>query len=77
MANITLRNVDEAAFRKFKVRAVDEGITLGRAVTQALLEWANKQERKQKRSLLEFKPVRFGLESKNLSKDVDRIVYGV
>ncbi|MFA6049280.1 MAG: hypothetical protein WC792_05055 [Candidatus Micrarchaeia archaeon] len=76
MANVALRNVDEVVFRRFKVRAVEEGLSLGRAVTQALFEWAARREIKPKRSIFEFKPVSLGKSSKSISREIDEIAYG-
>jgi len=76
MANITLRNVDERVFRRFKAVAVRRGLTVGKAVTQALAKWVSRQKAVKKASIFDIKPVDFGKGTENLSREIDKVLYG-
>ena len=76
--NIVVRNVDDAVFRKLKSKAVDEGVSVGRALNQAMLEWVTRlQSANKKPALLDFKPIRCGPGNEKVSLEIDQIVYGV
>jgi len=75
--NIVVRNVDENAFRNLKVKAVEEGLSLGKAITQAIRAWVNKPLPPKRRApILDFKPVDCGPGSERTSMEIDKIVYG-
>lgn len=78
--NVVVRNVEEAAFRKLKAKAVEEGLSVGKAINQAIYAWLGKLEKPNARkrpALLGFKPIRCGPGNENVSQEIDRIVYGV
>jgi hypothetical protein len=76
--DVTIRSVDEQAFRRFKAVAAGRGLKLGEALSLALREWARRDDAQAKRpSLLAALPVDdWGPGSERLSEDVDRILYG-
>lgn len=41
--NISIKNVDETAFRRLKAAAAEAGISIGAAVTEAIREWSEKK----------------------------------
>ena len=40
--NVSIKNVDEAAFRKLKATAAEQGKSMGAALTEAILVWTDK-----------------------------------
>ncbi len=76
--NITIRDVDEKVFRKFKAEAVADGTRLGNAVTKAMKFWVNKKgkEKHGKKSLLELNPFDWGAGTEKSSEEIDEILYG-
>ena len=74
--NITVRGVDEEVFRRFKARAVEEGMRLGEALTQAMEMWLQQRSLKPKARLLDIRPFNWGEGSKRVSVEIDRIIYG-
>ena len=74
--NITVRGVDEEVFRRFKARAVEEGMRLGEALTQAMEMWLQQRNLKPKARLLDIRPFNWGEGSKRVSVEIDRIIYG-
>ena len=71
---LSVRAVDERIFRQFKADAVQRGLPLGKALTVAMNQWIT--EGKGKKSILDFKPERWGKGSEHLSRDTDKILYG-
>ncbi|MEE8400536.1 MAG: hypothetical protein V3R86_00070 [Candidatus Hydrothermarchaeaceae archaeon] len=76
--NITIRDVDERVFRKFKAEAVIEGARLGSAVTNAMKFWIDKKkkEKRPEKSLLNLKPIDWGLNTEKSSVEIDEMLYG-
>ncbi|MBS7654969.1 hypothetical protein KEJ50_00465 [Candidatus Bathyarchaeota archaeon] len=72
--NITIRKVNEAIFKKFKAKAVEEGMKIGEALTQAMVLWIKQRSLKPKVGLLDIKPFNWG--DKEVSLKVDKILYG-
>jgi plasmid stability protein len=74
----TIRNLDELAYRELKARAALQGKTIGETINEAVRAYLRGAPRLTKdRSLSELTPRSYGPRSKRLSRDVDRIVYGV
>ena len=71
----TIRNIDDLLYKKLKIKAAQEGLSIGEAVNRALSQWMN-PEKKAKRSILEIRPEHFGYNNRNLSEDYDNILYG-
>ncbi|MEM3506205.1 MAG: hypothetical protein QW589_04815 [Candidatus Bathyarchaeia archaeon] len=74
--NITVRGVDEAIFKKFKVKAIEEGMKIGEALTQAMEIWIKQITTKRRLSILEIKPFDWGEKTEKASKEIDQILYG-
>ena len=75
--DITIRNIDETAYRKLKAKAALENINIGTAVAQAIDAWLGKSESKTENvSILDIKPVKMGKKNKNLSEEIDKVLYG-
>ncbi len=70
----TIRNLDPLVYKKLKTRAAQEGISIGEAVTKAISEWLGLPGKK-KRSIIEIKPEHFGPRYRNLSEEVDEVLY--
>lgn len=71
----TIRNIDDLLYKKLKIKATQEGLSIGEAVNRALSHWMN-PEKKTKRSILEIRPEHFGYNNRNLSEEHDNILYG-
>lgn len=74
--NITVRGLDEAVFRRFKAKAVEEGMKLGEALTQAMEMWIKQKSTGKKIRLLEIEPLDWGKGTEKISIEIDRILYG-
>lgn len=79
--NVTVRNLDEDVFRRFKAKAVEKGLKLGEALTQAMEAWVKQGSMKPRGRLSEIrlseiKPFNWGEGSENASVEVDAILYG-
>lgn len=75
---ITVRDVDEGAFREFRTRVVSEGINTGMALSQAIRQWAKSPEpsKRKGKSLFDLKPVDWGKGSELYSSRFDEYLYG-
>jgi hypothetical protein len=74
----TIRNFDEPTYRELKARAALEGKTIGETINEAVRAYLRGAPRLTKdRSLAELVPQSYGPRSRSLSRDVDRIVYGM
>jgi len=69
----TIRNIDPFVYKKLKTKAAQEGISIGEAVTRALSEWLGLP--KKKKSIIEIKPEHFGDLHRNLSEEIDEVLY--
>jgi hypothetical protein len=74
--NVTIRNLDASVFRKFKARAVEEGMKLGEAVAQAMDMWTKRRTGKQRARLVEIEPFDWGEGTEKVSVEIDQILYG-
>ncbi|MBS7635655.1 hypothetical protein KEJ34_09320 [Candidatus Bathyarchaeota archaeon] len=74
--NITIRGLNEEVFRRFKAKAVEEGMKLGEAFTQAMEMWIRQRETEHRTSLLEIKPFDWGEGTERVSIEIDQILYG-
>lgn len=75
--NITIRDVDEKVFRKFKTESVRKRMKLGNALTNAMRTWLEKGrgEKKVKKHFLDLKPFDWGVGTERSSVEVDEILY--
>ena len=70
----TIRNIDPFVYKKLKTKAAQEGISIGEAVTKAISEWLGLPKKK-RRSIIEIKPEHFGYQYRNLSEEIDEVLY--
>ena len=54
--------------------AAQEGISIGEAITKIISEWLGLSKKK-KRSIIEIKPEHFGYKHRNLSEEIDEVLY--
>jgi len=75
--NITIRDVDEKVFRKFKEVSIRRRMKLGNALTNAMRTWLEKErgEKKVKKYFLDLKPFDWGEGTERSSVEVDEILY--
>ena len=69
----TIRNIDPFVYNKLKIKAAQDGISIGEAVTKAISEWLGLK--KKQRSITEIKPEHFGEKYQNLSEEIDDVLY--
>ena len=76
--NITIRNINPSFWRKLKIEAVKEGMTMGQAINLALENCLKrKQMQKKQKSFWELKPYFYqGPDADTLSTKVDEVLYG-
>jgi hypothetical protein len=75
--NISVRNVDVKVFYEFKVKTVSRGMKAGTAMTQALLEWNQKESNtKTEKGFFELKPRAWGAGTEKTSIEADKVLYG-
>jgi predicted nucleic acid binding AN1-type Zn finger protein len=74
--NVTIRDVNESVFRKFKAKAVGEGMKLGQALTQAMEMWIRHGTDKRELSLLDIETFDWGKGTEKASVEIDKNIYG-
>ena len=75
--NITIRELDGEVYREFRAEALKLGLKVGDAMTQALDYWLkHRQQKKARRSLLDFKAYDWGEGTENASREIDETLYG-
>ena len=70
----TIRNIDPSIYKKLKIKALVEGITIGEAINRAVKTWLNIEPKKHK-SILEIRPEHIGNQYRHLSEEIDEILY--
>ena len=77
---LTVRDVDEAAWRKFRAKTAEQGLKTGDALTQAMKIWMKEKEsevaKPNPKLLLEIKPITFGKKKVRWSEEIDETLYG-
>jgi len=74
--NLTARGLNDGVFKRFKAKAVEEGMKLGEALTQAMELWIKQRDMKPKTTLLSIKPFKWGEGTEKASIEIDKILYG-
>ena len=74
--NITVRDLDEGVFRKFKGRAAERGMRMGVAVTQAMQLFIEKDADRQAKKPGSTKPSDWRKGTDSTSKEIDSLLYG-
>ena len=72
----TIRELDENVYRQAKAKAALKGMSIGRAVNEALRRWLAEGEKLGSRSILDLKPEKLGKGTERLSEEIDSILYG-
>lgn len=76
---LTIRDVDEEVYRKFREKSIAERQKLGRALTQAMKEWLrkeNKKERLDPRNLIKITGIIKTKRKVKWSEEIDEFLYG-
>jgi len=74
--NLTIRSLNDSVFKKFKAKAVEEGMKLGEALTQAMELWIKQRNVKRSANLLDIKPFNWGEGTEKTSIEIDQILHG-
>ncbi len=74
--NITIRNLHDSMFRKFKAKAAEDDLKLGDALTQAIALWLKKDGSKPRSKLKSIDVFDWGKGTEKTSVEVDKILYG-
>jgi fatty acid/phospholipid biosynthesis enzyme len=78
---LTVRNVDEQAWRKFKAKIAQEKLKAGEALTQAIETWVKEKEAKEMKPnaglLLKARPLKVGKKKVRWSEEIDETLYGL
>ena len=73
--NITIRGLNESVFRKFKAKAVEDGMKLGDALTQAMVMWVREIADEREVSILNLESFNWGKGTEKASEEVDKVLY--
>ncbi len=79
---LTVRDVDEETWRRFRARTAEEGLKAGDALSQAMRTWVREREKESREGkttaklLLKIKPVRIGRGKVRWSEEIDETLYG-
>ena len=73
--NITVRDLNDEVFRRFKGRAAERGMKMGAAVTQAMQLFIARDAQKSKRQALKRLQER-GKPTDATSKEIESLLYG-
>lgn len=75
--DVTIRNVDDEAYRAIKAQAAAEGRTVGEVVSDAMRAYRQRPPRPSAKSFFDLWPrTSLGPGNEHLSEEVDDIVYG-
>jgi hypothetical protein len=79
---LTVRDVDEKTWRKFRARTAEEGLKTGDALSQAMKIWVNERQESGRitkpnpRLLLKVRAVSVGKKKVRWSEEIDETLYG-
>jgi len=74
-----IRGIEEETYVKFREKAVSKRLRVGEALTLAMKEWLEKEEKREKvnpSNLLKIKPFDWGPGTERTSEEIDEILYG-
>lgn len=74
--NITVRDLNEAVFRKFKGKAAERGMKMGAAVTRAMQLFIAQEAQKQVRKAGTIRLSDLTKGSDSTSEEIDSLLYG-
>lgn len=78
MKGIVIRKVDKSVYRKLKQAAVEEDMTIGSAVTEAITHWLETREKKMRpdpHTLLKLNGIVSTGRKGRWSEEIDKILY--
>jgi len=73
-----IRGIEEETYVKFREKAVAKRLRVGEALTLAMKEWLEKEEKREKvnpSNLLKIKPFDWGPGTERTSEEIDEILY--
>ncbi|MDV3243542.1 MAG: hypothetical protein LYZ66_00035 [Nitrososphaerales archaeon] len=77
---LTVRDVDEEVWRKFRAKTEEEGLKTGQALNEALDIWIKEKERKRERpdprNFLKVEGIIRAEKRVKWSEEIDRVLYG-
>ncbi len=77
---LSVRDVDEEAWREFRAKITEEGLKTGEALSQAMRIWLKEKElgktKRDSRRLLTIKSVQVGKGKVRWSEEIDKTLYG-
>ena len=77
---LTVRDVDEQEWRRFRAKTAEEGLKTGDALTQAMKLWVKEREsqgmKPDPKLLLKVKPITIGRKKVRWSEEIDETLYG-
>lgn len=75
---LTVRNIDESILGKFKVKAAQEKLKMGEALTEAMRKWVIEEEKVQRdpKNLLDLHGIFKTKKKVRWSEEIDEILYG-
>ncbi|MBI4171013.1 MAG: hypothetical protein HY514_04910 [Candidatus Aenigmarchaeota archaeon] len=71
---LSVRDVDDSVFKKFKAWAAEEDMPIGKALTMAMDQFIAWRDTKIKPT--DIKPLNLGKRARNLSEEIDKVLYG-
>ncbi len=72
---LSVKNVEKKTFREFKAKSVQEGLSVGAALTFAMQEWIQHSKKKPKMNILGLKAWDWGPGTENISESADSVLY--
>jgi hypothetical protein len=73
----TIRNIDEAGYRRLRALAAMQGKTVGQLINAAIIAYLDRRAGPEtSRSILALKPEPYPAGNEELSESVDAVVYG-
>ena len=71
----TIRNISQSLFKRLKAKALEEDISIGAALNNAIEEWTSEKHRKKNDlgGLLKIKPFDWGKGTENTSTEIESV----
>ncbi len=77
---LTIRDVDEEIYRKFRERAIAEKMKVGMALAEAMKEWIKKEDKKEPidpKNLIKITGIIKTKKKVRWSEEIDKTLYGL
>ena len=74
--NLTIRGLNDRVYRRFKAKAVEEGIRIGDAVNQAMELWIRETNKRPGSKLIDIESFNWGRGTERTSSEIDELLYG-